>query len=930
MAESLGEALLYLRTDDRGLDTGIANAKGKSEQLGRTLDATSGSATKLGRAMDDAGASASTAGAKSGEYSREVSRLKAAIDPAWGSLQKFKQEAQLARQALAEGAITHKQYIEAMRQSATQAGLLSGAQRGVITQTGAQRAGMQQLSMQISDVATMYSLGARPMQIFASQIGQITQAVQLASGGTSRFAAIMGSPWTMAITTAAIVLVPLIGNLLDSEDAADKAGKANETLADKLDRSKHSTRDVIAALRDYNAEQRKANETTLEAAAAAAATAEKELRRAMALRQVLAAQLATMDQAMTSGRGAGVEGAGAMAAGRNNLQSRIDANDREMARLTQDAQDAASKVADEMAKLETDETARIRHTYQLKREAAAADIKDYKEREKAIADLYRKEKAEIEAVNAAKRSSSSASSASRAAGVGDMVALIKELFPGAQITSTTGGKHTKGSDHYAGRAIDFVPGGGIGQYSTAEVQKILEEAGVTIRRNANGTQQLFGPGRSASKPGDHDNHFHVAWSGGASPEDAQRRAERAAAAKARAEEKEARRVERYNRDLAGLQDAAADLQAKLTDTAEERYQLERQALDVTIAEQKRRIEANADYTDAEKAKLLAQLEIKASLERELLDRRRREELARQALEIAQAMNASEGELLQKQLQLTDSRVKRRDIDQQLLDLSYRDRRAALEARVNDSKASEGDRWAAFIELSNLDKNKALDQQRLDRDYESPIERYRRELVGYGDNLNDELEKVAVGALDSIADRLANIAFSANNAMDAIKGIFKQIGVEIMRLFIQQQLILPILNLINGDGASALGNIGGGSDKVSAAGTAVKLIGKSAGWFASGGIIPTGSFGIVGEAGPEPIFATDGGIGVLPNSSLRAAGAGSADADRGGLYLDLRGAVMTEDLLRQMNTLARAHARGAVSEYDRGVGAHVQDNLARRG
>src|SRR3546814_8524432 len=41
-----------------------------------------------------------------------------------------------------------------------------------------------------------------------------------------------------------------------------------------------------------------------------------------------------------------------------------------------------------------------------------------------------------------------------------------------------------------------------------------------------------------------------------------------------------------------------------------------------------------------------------------------------------------------------------------------------------------------------------------------------------------------------------------------------------------------------------------------------------GFFADGGLIPTGSFGIAGEAGPEPIFATAGGVGVLPNSALR--------------------------------------------------------------
>src|SRR3546814_3530339 len=67
MSESLGEALLYLRTDDRGLEAGIAAAKGKSEGLGRTFDDTSGKAGSLGKAMDLAGGSATRLAMQQGQ-----------------------------------------------------------------------------------------------------------------------------------------------------------------------------------------------------------------------------------------------------------------------------------------------------------------------------------------------------------------------------------------------------------------------------------------------------------------------------------------------------------------------------------------------------------------------------------------------------------------------------------------------------------------------------------------------------------------------------------------------------------------------------------------------------------------------------------------------------------------------------------------------
>src|SRR5690606_36578816 len=48
-----------------------------------------------------------------------------------------------------------------------------------------------------------------------------------------------------------------------------------------------------------------------------------------------------------------------------------------------------------------------------------------------------------------------------------------------------------------------------------------------------------------------------------------------------------------------------------------------------------------------------------------------------------------------------------------------------------------------------------------------------------------------------------------------------------------------------------------------------LFGSFAGGFAQGGLIPSGSWGIVGENGPEPAFATAGGAMVLPSSGRHA-------------------------------------------------------------
>lgn len=817
MAEALGQALLYLRTDDQGLDAGINNARGKSEGLGRTFDQTSGKADGLGKAMDRTGASAKRFGAE---------------------------------------------------------------QAKVTAVSGAQRAGMQQLSMQLNDVATMYSLGARPMQIFSSQIGQITQAVQLASGGTSRFAAIMGSPWTMAVTTAAVVLVPLIGNLLGTDDAATKAKGSTLDFADVLDYRRMS----ITAFRDAIEQLNKSTERLIDLQAISTdrlrANAQAQVTEAKRRIADIDRELAKLGDAPTGLLSLipGFGETGTTAARRDVLR----AQRQELAQSLVDAESSAAAAELALSERRIEETIDKAKGVEAKINRQIAELRERGlESRRADSDPilaaqlnqsgryisrdeYERQYRDLNQrlYDQRNQKTTPGATAGREASVGDMVALLKQLFPGATVTSTTSGRHTKGSDHYAGRAIDFVPAGGMGQYSTADVEQMLEAAGVTIRRNAKGTKQIFGPGRSANKPGDHDNHFHFAWSGSASPEEAQRKAEQAAEQKRREEEKEARRVERYNRDLAGLQDAALGLQAKLADTADERYRLEREGLEKTIAEQKRRIEDNTEYSDAQKANLLLELEKKAGLERELLERRRREELARQELQTAQALRANETELLQKQLQLTDARKERRAIELQLLDLAYEQRREALRAVKKDDPGYR----AAQIELAGLDQQKALDRKRLDRDYAGPIERYRSELAGFGRNINDELESVAVSGLDRLNDGLADVIANARSLGDAFKQVADQIIAELMRIAIRQMIIAPLLNLIGG----AFGGGGGGAgDVISNVVGGVKGGAKNAGFFAKGGLIPTGSFGIVGEAGPEPIFATAGGVGVLPNSALRS-------------------------------------------------------------
>lgn len=208
----------------------VARLQQDMEQVKRSVgDMTTDVGRKARAANDNLRSIGRGAGAGVQAFSRDVAQLKASIDPAWAALERYKQQVNLLRDAQRQGALTQAQYIQQVR-AAKAAYQEAGA--GVVGASNAQRQGLQQLGYQIGDVSTMFALGARPSQIFASQIGQITQAVQLATGGTSRFAAFLGGPWGVAISVAVMALGPLIGKLFETEDATKKVEFASYGLGD--------------------------------------------------------------------------------------------------------------------------------------------------------------------------------------------------------------------------------------------------------------------------------------------------------------------------------------------------------------------------------------------------------------------------------------------------------------------------------------------------------------------------------------------------------------------------------------------------------------------------------------------------------------------------------------------------------------------------
>ena len=217
----LDAALSVNRNAFGSLDVGAADARAVAQ-----------AAQARATAARELAAATATAAREQGDYSQQARLSVAALEA------QANEEEQAARAALSHAAALEQvQGILNRTSSATDA-VVSSTRRGIIANDNASRAlaanrmGLQQLSFQLNDVATMWALGARPMQIFASQSGQVIQAVQLMSGGTSKLAGFLGGPWGLAITSAAVVLAPFIGRLFDTADAEAKVEFSSYKLSD--------------------------------------------------------------------------------------------------------------------------------------------------------------------------------------------------------------------------------------------------------------------------------------------------------------------------------------------------------------------------------------------------------------------------------------------------------------------------------------------------------------------------------------------------------------------------------------------------------------------------------------------------------------------------------------------------------------------------
>lgn len=195
--------------------------------------------------------------------------------------------------------------------------------------------------------------------------------------------------------------------------------------------------------------------------------------------------------------------------------------------------------------------------------------------------------------------------------------------------------------------------------------------------------------------------------------------------------------------------------------------------------------------------------------------------------------------------------------------------------------------------------------------DAQTEQYYRAAVA-ADELRNRIEDQTAVA-DASRNALYDIGLAARHGFGSMKEAAGRALEQIADLIIQLFVLKPIVESLLGQS----GQIGGGL----IGGALNGLGGSFGGFFANGGELGRGQWGIVGENGPEPVVGTGSGIRVFPTESLRGPSLPkmeAANSNQNIYNIDARGSApgVEEKIIQAIRNLDASIERRAVSAVAR--------------
>lgn len=337
----------------------------------------------------------------------------------------------------------------------------------------------------------------------------------------------------------------------------------------------------------------------------------------------------------------------------------------------------------------------------------------------------------------------------------------------------------------------------------------------------------------------------------------------------RSAEREARRAERVEQEIYRAKQRLLDVAEGDLLTAQERWDLardqlemDREARDAEIASKVQRKEITVE----EERKLRAAHETADALEdRVLLDNSLRD-IRDEELASARLLADLTADLLSLQSGSARTARERERIELELLEITQRQRRAALDAELDKRpELTDADRQRIWDEQGRVDQ---AEREAVARRNMSPLERWRDESLKTADEIAEAYESVAARGLDALNDGLVDAIMNSKSLGDVFSNVAKQILADLLKISLRQGIIEPLAGaLFPGGGIGGQGNAGSGGGVF---GFLRSLLPRRA----SGDASWAGGMGVFNELGGE-LMTLPNGTQIIPHDvSMRmAAGAG---------------------------------------------------------
>lgn len=352
-------------------------------------------------------------------------------------------------------------------------------------------------------------------------------------------------------------------------------------------------------------------------------------------------------------------------------------------------------------------------------------------------------------------------------------------------------------------------------------------------------------------------------------------------------------------DLRRLRAEELQAQIQLTDDIREKADLQKQLDELEYKDRLAQIDQNKEYTRAQKdAQIKALQRIfgtggegtdQEGLRRSIALKELDKEIERQQTELAQAIAESLEAELALEIEGLDSRKEQLEVEGQILDARHKAAMIAIENSDLDEEIKQQKR-------AQLEAETALAKKRIEKEGQSPLEKYIEESRKIKANLDDEIGNIAVDGLDALNEGLVDAIMGAKSLGEVFSNVAKQIIADLLRIAIR----MAIFNV--------LGNIGGinfGGGSMNAVTGTPYIPGNASG----------GSFRVKGQGGTDknvlslngqPVRRVSMGETVSINPSGRGGNSGGSQS----IYVDARGAVMNDQFAQMILKQSKQYAAQA--------------------